>query len=204
MLSKQLSSSPYAAGLTQKQACPYFRPRPSALRLCRQAKLHTLTCTASAAAQPLLLSHPSPVHRVAATVLSFWQHSLRQLASFLQIKPDQPEQQRASSKVSCIFRLRDRQSGTEALCLLAIRVPNSLKHCCLIAGHQCSNQSFNQEHALSCSCCSLCCSFRQHKHVHFDHQGCWEFHQGRPVHDNECIACISCMYAEECLKFSQV
>lgn len=87
-----------ALGLTQKQACPCFRPRPSALRLCRQAKLHTVTCKASAAAQPLHLAHPSPVHRVAATVLSFWQHSLRQLASLLQIKPDQPEQQQASSK----------------------------------------------------------------------------------------------------------
>jgi len=187
--------------LTQKQACPYFRPRPSAFRLCRQAKLQTLTCTASTAAQPLHSAHPSPVHRVAATVLSFWQHSLRQLASLLQIKPVQPEQQQASSQVSSIFQLQDQQTVTEALCLLAIRWPHSLKHCCLAAGHQCSDQSFNQEHALPCSCCSLCCSFRQHKHVHFDHKSCWELHQGQP---NECIACISCMYAKECLRFSQI
>lgn len=88
-------AAPRVCRLSQKHACPTFRPRANALRLGRYTKLQTIKCTASSAAQPLHPAHPTPFHRVAATVLSFWQHSLKQLAALLQVKPDQ---QQASSQ----------------------------------------------------------------------------------------------------------
>ena len=92
----------FDAGLGTRHACPTFRPRPSAYRLCRQTKLQMLKCTASSAAQPLHSAHPSPVHKVAAAVLSFWQHSLRTLASLLQLRPGQPDQHQASNQASSV------------------------------------------------------------------------------------------------------
>ena len=76
-------------GLLHRSSCSTFRPRPSGLRLCRKARSQLLSCTATSAAQPIQPAQPTAIHRAAATILSFWQHSLKQVAGFVRRQPTQ-------------------------------------------------------------------------------------------------------------------
>ena len=80
------SLSVVPAGQCHRQSCSTFKPRPSAYRLCRKARSHVLSCTAVSGAQPMQPVQPTVLHKAAASIVSLWQHSLRQLASFVRVQ----------------------------------------------------------------------------------------------------------------------
>lgn len=77
------------AGLCHRSSCHTFKPRSSSPRLCRKARSQSLSCTATSAARPTQPGQPTAIHRAAATILSFWQHSLKQVAGFVRRQPTQ-------------------------------------------------------------------------------------------------------------------
>ena len=80
------SVSVVSAGVCHRQSCSTFRPRPSAYRLCRKARSQLLSCTASSGAQSMQPVQPTVLQKAAASIVSFWQHSLKQLASFVRVQ----------------------------------------------------------------------------------------------------------------------
>lgn len=80
------SLSVVPVGRCHRQSCSAFRPRPSTYRPCRKARSHLQNCTAVSGAQPLQPVQPNVLHKAAASIVSLWQHSLKQLASFVRVQ----------------------------------------------------------------------------------------------------------------------
>ncbi|KAL3134047.1 hypothetical protein ABBQ32_008477 [Trebouxia sp. C0010 RCD-2024] len=87
------------SGLCHRSSCHTFKPRSSSPRLCRKARSQSLSCTATSAARPTQPGQPTAIHRAAATILSFWQHSLKQVAGFVRRQPTQMDSAEINAQI---------------------------------------------------------------------------------------------------------